>query len=110
MPSISVMRVFMGLELPFECRSADSAAFGRSVPSGELQGAALVRGDVIGLVAPDLVLRIVLARATRVALVVEVLRVDGDDGARYPAGLGIPGDVIADLEALGHGWPPCAGP
>src|SRR5699024_7244996 len=39
------------------------------------QGRPLVGGDVVGLVAADLVLRVVLAGAARVALVLEVLGV-----------------------------------
>src|SRR5690348_17979531 len=60
---------------------------------------ALVRGDVVGLVALDLVLRIVLAGAVRVALVVEVAGMDPDDGAGDAARFGVPADVVADLEA-----------
>src|SRR5699024_5373941 len=75
----------------------------RRPSAGELgQRRALVRRDVVGLVALDLVLGLVLARAATVALVLEVLRVDLRDRAPHPACLGVPADVIADLEPLAH--------
>ena len=66
------------------------------------EGAALMGRDVIGLVALDLVLRIGLRGAMRVPLVIEIAGVNCDDGARDMAGLGIPSDVIPDLEFPGH--------
>src|SRR5262249_31227717 len=63
---------------------------------------ALVQSDVIGLVALDLVLRIVRARMMDVALVAHVGRVDPYDTAADPASFGIPAYVIADLESLCH--------
>src|SRR5690554_7169442 len=63
---------------------------------------ALVRGDVIGLVARDLVLRIVIAGTMRVTLVVEVGRVHLRDPPAHATRLRVPADVISDLEALGH--------
>ena len=62
----------------------------------------LVHSDVIGLVAFNLVLRIVLARMMDVTFVVHVTRMHLHDTAADPAGLGIPGDVIADFECLRH--------
>jgi hypothetical protein len=70
--------------------------------SGLAQRAALVGRDVIGLVAFDLVLRIILRAVMDVTLVVEVAGVNGDNGPRDAAGLGIPTDVIADLESFRH--------
>ena len=57
---------------------------------------------MIGLVALDFVLGIVFRGVMRMTLVVEILGVDGDDRPRYPACLGIPAYVIADLEDLCH--------
>jgi len=44
-----------------------------------VERAALVSGDMIGLVALDLVLWIVLGRAMRMALVIEIAGMDGDN-------------------------------
>src|SRR6185312_14702924 len=68
-----------------------------------VQRRALVHGDVVGLVALDLVLRIVLAAVAGVALVVGVAGVDLDDLAADVAGLGVPAHVVADLECMAHG-------
>ena len=62
-----------------------------------------MRRDVIGLVTPDLVLRVILAGVVRVALVVEIPGVDLDDGAADVASFRVPGDVIADFELGWHG-------
>ena len=62
----------------------------------------LVQGDVIGLVALDLILRFVGARVMDIAFVVHVFGVHADDLAAHPAGFRIPADVIADLECSGH--------
>src|SRR6185312_2340943 len=62
----------------------------------------LVRGNVITLVALDLVLRVGRARVMRVALVIEVGRVDLDDSAADMPCFGIPADMVADLESLTH--------
>src|SRR3546814_10420701 len=67
-----------------------------------LQRPALVHGDVVGLVAPDLVLRIVLAAVAGVAVPVEILHVHFGDLAADVASFGIPRDVVADLELPGH--------
>jgi len=65
-----------------------------------------VRRDVIGLVAPDLVLRVIRAGVVRVSLVVEIPGVHLDDGAADVAGFRVPGDVVADFE---FGWHEGAG-
>src|SRR5690606_24151120 len=59
------------------------------------QRAPLVRRDVVGLVALDLVLRLVLRRAMPVTLVVEIRVMDLDDPAAHPPGFRIPADMIA---------------
>src|SRR6185312_14300072 len=69
--------------------------------------AAPVRGDVIRLVAFDLVLRVVLRGAVHMTLVIEVAGMDGDHSARDVACLGVPADVIADLELPTHLVPAC---
>ena len=69
------------------------------ISSRVIEGAALVRRDMIGLVAFDLVLGIIFRGAMRMALVVKISGVDGDDGPQHPACLGIPVYVIADLES-----------
>ena len=61
-----------------------------------------VQSDVIGLVAFDLVLRIILARVVDIAFVVHVARMHPHDMAADPAGFGIPTYVIADFEDLCH--------
>src|SRR5665213_2543301 len=66
------------------------------------QRAALVGRDVIALVAFDFILRIAGRGVVRVALVVEVLGVDGNDLPRDMTGLGVPSHMIADFEPLGH--------
>lgn len=58
-------------------------------------------GDVVGLVALDLVLRLILGGAMPMAFVVEIGIVDLDDPAADHPGFRIPPDVIADTE-LGH--------
>lgn len=63
---------------------------------------ALVHGDVIRVIALDLVLRIILARMMDVAFVVHVRRIHPYDMAADPASFGVPGYVIADFECLRH--------
>jgi hypothetical protein len=70
------------------------------------QGLALVQGYVIGFVAFDLILGIIIARMMDVAFVVYVTRVHPHNETTDPTGLGIPADVIADLECLSHGMSP----
>ena len=64
------------------------------------QRLSLMQCDVIGLVAFDLVLWIVLARMMDIAFVVQVARVHPHDTAAYSASFGIPSYVIADFECL----------
>jgi hypothetical protein len=72
------------------------------ISSRVIEGAALVRRDMIGLVAFDLVLGIIFGGVMRMAFVVKISGVDGDDAPRHPACLGIPAYVIADLESPSH--------
>jgi hypothetical protein len=58
--------------------------------------------DMLGLVAPDFILRIVLARVMCIAFEKEVLGMRLDDGAADTARLGIPSDVVADFESCAH--------
>ncbi len=68
----------------------------------EPQCFALVHGDMIGLIALDLVLRIILARVMDVAFVVQVRRMHPHDMATDPASFGVPGYMITDFECLRH--------
>lgn len=61
-----------------------------------------MHGDVVRLIALDLVLRIVLARVMGVTLVVHIPRMHPNDMASDPASFGIPGYVISTLESLCH--------
>lgn len=63
---------------------------------------ALVHGDMIGLIALDLVLRIILTRMMDIAFVVHVSRVHLYDMAADPASFGIPGYMVADFECMRH--------
>ncbi len=63
---------------------------------------ALVHGDMIGLIALDLVLRIVLFRMMDIAFVVDVPGVHPNDVAADAACFGIPSYVVADFECLRH--------
>lgn len=67
-----------------------------------MQRSTFVRGDMIGGVTLDLVLRILSIRMMRVTLVVEITGVDLDDPAADLSGLGIPTDMVAHLEVRGH--------
>src|SRR5699024_6764486 len=68
----------------------------------QMQGAALVGGDVIGLVALDLVLRFLRRSTATVDLVVEVGGVDLRDGPRDLPGLGVPSHMVTDREFARH--------
>ena len=57
---------------------------------------ALVEGDVLGLAALDLVLRRFRARMVRVAVNIEIARVDANDRAADAPGLGIPAHIFHD--------------
>ena len=63
---------------------------------------ALVRRDVIGLIALDFVLRLVWRGVMRVALVIEVRRVHRDDGSAHAPRLGVPPNVVTNRELLTH--------
>ena len=70
---------------------------------------ALVEGDVLGLAALDLVLRCFGARMVRVAVDLEIARMNTNDRAADAPGLRIPAHMIADLEFVFHddfqaGW------
>jgi hypothetical protein len=70
------------------------------------QGSTLVQSDMVGFVAFDLVLRIILARVMDIALVVHIHRVDPHDETTNPTSFGIPTHVIADPECPGHNLSP----
>src|SRR3569623_3069219 len=76
-----------------------AASAGRSIAQLS-QRRALVQGDVAGLVALDLVLRVVRAGVVRIPLVVDVGGVHFDDRAAYTPGLGIPAHVVTDFVSL----------
>ena len=56
--------------------------------------------DVVGLVALDFILWIILARVMGMPLVIGVFGVHLDDLAADMAGLRVPGHVIADFESF----------
>jgi hypothetical protein len=62
------------------------------------QGTALVEGNMIGLVALDLVLWIIRARVMDITFVVHVPGVQANNMAADPASFGIPAHVIARFE------------
>ena len=62
----------------------------------------LVEGDMLGLAALDLVLRRFGARMMRVAVNIEIARMDANDRAADTPGLGISAHMIADLEFAFH--------
>src|SRR5690348_1218716 len=57
---------------------------------------------MIGLVALDFMLGIVLRGMVDMSLVIEVFRVDRDNGPRHPSSLRIPAYVIADFKSSSH--------
>lgn len=57
-------------------------------------------GDVVGLVAFDLVLRMVGVGAVCVAFVVKIRGVDLDDMSRHKACFRVPSNVVAYIESL----------
>src|SRR5579872_5700160 len=59
-------------------------------------------GNMIGFVAFDLILRRVGARVMRVALVIEVTRVDPNDRAADAPGLRVPTDSISNFVPFNH--------
>lgn len=68
----------------------------------QTERALLVRSDVIGLVAGDLVLRLIGRSATSVSLVVKIRSVNLGDLARNVSRFGVPRHVIANLELRCH--------
>jgi hypothetical protein len=81
--------------------SADQVRF-RGSAAKVPQGSPFVQSDMIRFVAFDLVLWIVHARVVDIAFVVNIPGVHVHDTTTDPAGLGIPADVITDLEYLRH--------
>jgi hypothetical protein len=61
-----------------------------------------VSGDMIGLVALDFILWVVFRGVVNVTLIVKIAGVNRDNGSRHMVRLGIPSDMIADFEPLGH--------
>jgi hypothetical protein len=70
----------------------------RKVP----QHITLMQGDVVRLVALDLILRVILARVMSVAFVVYILSVHLHDRSADPTGFRIPAHVIANFKGLFH--------
>jgi hypothetical protein len=63
---------------------------------------------MVGLAAFDFILRVLLARVVRVALVVHVSGVHLDDRAADMPGFGVPGDSISHFESFLHDGSPSA--
>jgi hypothetical protein len=116
-PSSSSKFVIPRLILILACRAEDTRrqvlvlnglASGAATPhfhtreSDNMQCPGLVQRDVIGLVAFDLILRVLFARMMSVAFVVHVARMYLHDVAADPARFRIPGNVIANFEFLVH--------
>src|SRR5215831_21334956 len=59
---------------------------------------------MVGLVAFNFVLRLVLARVMHVAFVIHVLRVHLDDSASDPPSLRIPAHAVARFEPFDHAY------
>lgn len=68
------------------------------------QRAALVHGDMVGLVALDLVLGVVFAAMADMALVGYIAGMHFHDVSADMAGFRIPAHVVADLEFPVHAW------
>lgn len=66
------------------------------------QDRTFMQGDVIGIVAFDLELRIILARMMDVALVAHVARMYPHDTTADSASLRVPTYMITDFECLRH--------
>ena len=58
---------------------------------------------MVGLVALDFILRLILARVVGIAFVVDVFGVHPQHSAADAASLGIPADMIANLKSSCHG-------
>jgi hypothetical protein len=67
-----------------------------------VQHRSFMQGNVIGLVALDLELRIIFAGMMRITFVFRIARVYLDYPAGHMAGFGIPADAIADPEFFAH--------
>ena len=59
-------------------------------------------GDVIGLIALEFILRTSLARVVQIALKEKIREMDSFNCAEDQTGLGIPLDLIANLERCFH--------
>jgi hypothetical protein len=68
-----------------------------------------MHGDMIGFVAFDFILRLILAGVAGMASVIGIADMDLDDPATDMSSLGIPGNVIADLEVFAHSGLPRQG-
>jgi hypothetical protein len=66
------------------------------------QCAALMEGDMVGFIALDFILRLILARVVGIAFVVDVFGVHPHHSAADAASLGIPADMIANFEFSCH--------
>lgn len=64
---------------------------------------------MVRLVAPDFVLRLVLAGMVNVSFVVHILDMNLDDFSADISGFGIPAYVITDFKVLVHPSFPCSG-
>lgn len=56
-----------------------------------------MHGDMIGVVALDFILWVVLTSAVSVSFVIDILSMDLDDPAADMSGFGIPGNVVCRL-------------
>jgi hypothetical protein len=61
-----------------------------------------MHGDMVRFIAFDFILRLIGVSVMRVSFVVDVLSMHFDNPAADTSGLGVPDDVIADLEAFRH--------
>src|SRR5277367_5411016 len=75
-------------------------AFGHACSANLVQHPPLMHGDVVGGVAPDLVLRLIFAGIVHKAFVLRIACVDLDYSAGHMASLGIPGNMIAHFEVF----------
>ena len=75
---------------------------GTSNSPHQSQSGSLVQGDMVGLVALDLILRRILARVVDISFVVHVFRVYFDDAAGDPPGFRVPAHVVMQLESFGR--------
>src|SRR5256886_16918852 len=85
-------------------RSASSRSF------CPFQRRTLMHGDVVGLVALDFILWLILACVVRVPFVINIFGVHLDDRPGDVSSLRVPGHVIADLECSLHDESPQTAP